>query len=179
MLLLVDPQCDFIDGTLPVPGATAAMDAVAGYLYDNPDRYGVKIATYDDHPYDHASFQNEGGPWPRHCVRHSRGGALWPAVLAALYETGGDVFILPKGSSKDFDEYSIFNNADSAEKIVSLIKEYEIDQIDICGLAGDICVLATLRSGSEILGKEKFNVLREFSPSLDGGKALDEYLKNF
>ena len=55
-----------------------------------------------------------------------------------------------------------------------LIKKFNIKQIDICGIAGDVCVLNTLKDGIVLYGKEMFNVLEEFSPSLDGGKALKQ-----
>ena len=56
--------------------------------------------------------------------------------------------------------------------IRGLVKNEKIEKIDICGLAGDVCVLQSLRDGIELLGVEKFNVLTAFSPSIDGGKAF-------
>ena len=32
MLIVVDPQIDFISGSLPVPGAAQAMDELATYI---------------------------------------------------------------------------------------------------------------------------------------------------
>ena len=34
-----------------------------------------------------------------------------------------------------------------------------------------------LKDGSEIFGANKFQVLCDYSPSIDGGKALDEFIK--
>ena len=82
--------------------------------------------------------------------------------------------VLRKGTSKDADEYSIFKNALSAEKIDKLICGNGIERIDICGIAGDVCVLNTLRDGIERYGAAMFRVLTEFCPSLDGGTALAE-----
>lgn len=177
MLMLVDPQCDFINGALPVPGAEQAMNDLARFLLERPDSYAAKIVTYDAHPHDHCSFRSQGGQWPKHCVRRSVGGAIWPALMDALYETKGEVIFLPKGQERDREEYSIFSNASAAEVIRNTIERLGIEQMDICGLAGDICVLATLQSGGALLGAEKFNVLEEFSPSIDGGRALAQYLE--
>ena len=44
LLLIVDPQVDFITGTLPVGGAAEAMDALATYVKEHGDEYIVKIA---------------------------------------------------------------------------------------------------------------------------------------
>lgn len=61
MLLIVDPQVDFITGTLPVPGAAVAMDALAEYVRAHGEEYSVKVVTSDWHPYHHNSFADEGG----------------------------------------------------------------------------------------------------------------------
>ena len=56
LLLIVDPQIDFITGTLPVAGAAEAMDALAKYVKEQGNEYTVKIVTADWHPYHHSSF---------------------------------------------------------------------------------------------------------------------------
>lgn len=53
-----------------------------------------------------------------------------------------------------------------------LIRNEKIEKIDICGLAGDVCVLQSLRDGIGLFGAEKFNVLTACSPSIDGGETL-------
>ena len=53
-----------------------------------------------------------------------------------------------------------------------MVGNENIGKIDICGLAGNVCVLQSLRDGIELFGAEKFNVLTAYSPSIDGGKAL-------
>ena len=65
LLLIVDPQIDFITGTLPVAGAAEAMDALAKYVKEKGNEYTVKIVTADWHPYHHSSFADEGGMWPQ------------------------------------------------------------------------------------------------------------------
>ena len=61
LLLIVDPQVDFITGSLPVGGAAKAMDALATYVKEQSEEYSVKIVTADWHPYHHSSFADEGG----------------------------------------------------------------------------------------------------------------------
>ena len=61
MLLVVDPQIDFINGSLPVAGAAEAMDALAEYVKTSGDEYIVRIVTSDWHPYHHSSFVEEVG----------------------------------------------------------------------------------------------------------------------
>lgn len=176
ILLIVDPQLDFITGTLPVPGAADAMTALAEYVRQHDGDYVAKLITTDWHPYNHCSFVSEGGPWPRHCVQDSVGAAIWQPLLEAVCETTGDTFVLRKGNTQDKEEYSIFKNRKSALQISQMVKAYEAEQIDVCGLAGDICVLNTLKDGVKKYGSAMFHVLTDYSPSLDGGTALAQYL---
>ena len=176
LLLIVDPQIDFITGTLPVAGAAEAMDALAKYVKEQSNEYTVKIVTADWHPYHHSSFADEGGMWPRHCVQHSVGAAIWESLLVALNESKGGFTLLYKGDSIEKDEYSIMQNEVSAGVLHQLIKALKIEQIDVCGLAGDICVLNTAKDLKEVIGSAKLNVLEDYSPSLDGGTALSAFI---
>ena len=176
LLLIVDPQIDFITGTLPVSGAAKAMDALATYVKEQGNEYNVKIVTADWHPYHHSSFADEGGMWPRHCVQHSVGAAIWESLLVALNESKGGFTLLYKGDSIDKDEYSIMQNKASASILARLVKALKVDQIDICGLAGDICVLNTAKDITSTFENIKLNVLESYSPSLDGGAALNDFV---
>lgn len=104
MLLVVDPQIDFVSGSLPVPGAAEAMIALAHYIRKHENTYAIRIVTADWHPYHHSSFKEEGGTWPRHCVQHSKGAALYTPILKALNEVRGGFTLLYKGDSIDKDE---------------------------------------------------------------------------
>lgn len=172
LLLIIDPQIDFINGSLPISGAEEAMNNLADYISCNSGKYSLKIVTADRHPFYHCSFSDCGGEWPRHCVHDTTGAAIWQPLFMPLYETEGRVRFLYKGESEDKDEYSIFKNPEAARIILGLVENEEIEKIDICGLAGDVCVLQSLRDGIELFGAEKFNVLTAYSPSIDGDKAL-------
>lgn len=87
MLIVVDPQIDFISGSLPVPGAAEAMNQLADYVKANGDDYALMVVTNDWHPYDHCSFAPNGGPWPVHCVQNSEGAATYWPLLEALYQS--------------------------------------------------------------------------------------------
>ena len=51
-----------------------------------------------------------------------------------------------------------------------------ITAADICGLAGDVCVLSTLRDAIALFPDIEFRVLAAYSPSIDGGAALDSFI---
>ncbi|WP_300727219.1 isochorismatase family protein [uncultured Bacteroides sp.] len=174
LLLIVDPQVDFIYGSLPVPHATEAMDLLADYIKQKDGEYVAKIVTTDWHPYHHCSFRENHGQWPMHCVQYSVGAAIYSALLKPLYTTEGEVFVLRKGVDVDTEEYSIFKNTEAAEKIHEVVIANGIERIDLCGLAGDVCVTNTLEDGVAIYGASMFHVLTDYAPSLDGGKKLEK-----
>lgn len=176
-LLLVDAQNDFINGNLPVPGAEKAMDELADFISSNPDSYQFKILTLDWHPWNHSSFIENGGKWPRHCVEYSSGAAIWATLFPALYNDDKPVHFYPKGQRIDKDEYSIFQNEKIGAHIKKLLSYEKIGELDICGLAGDVCVLNTYKDALRLLPDIKINILKDFSPSLDGGIALEKILE--
>ncbi len=172
MLLIIDPQVDFISGSLPVAGAEEAMNALARYIIDAKGRYTAIAITADFHPAGHCSFKEHGGEWPAHCVAHSGGAAIWPAVYDAALSTGLPVKVFTKGTDAMTEEYSVFRNEASRLALTGWIEALGISDIDICGIAGDVCVLSSLRDGRKLLPDARFTVLLPYSPSIDGGVAL-------
>lgn len=179
LLLIIDPQIDFINGTLPVPGAERSMDALAAYLHRNASDYTQIVVTADRHPMRHCSFLSEGGKWPAHCVADSVGAALWPALMERLMEVPDKVTVIHKGENPEREEYSIFKNRESGRRLRSIVSSMEIDRIDICGLAGDVCVADTIRDFMASEEPARLNVLTEFSPSIDGGITLDSLISKY
>lgn len=179
LLLIIDPQIDFITGSLPVPGAADAMDSLAEYIRRSGRDYSHVILTADRHPRRHCSFRSEGGEWPEHCVADSTGAAIWPALMEALLEIPDKVIILHKGENADTEEYSILKNREAAGKILSIVNNEGIEQADICGLAGDFCVADSIRDWMKSAGNVRLNILKEFTPSIDGGKTLDSLISKF
>ena len=114
VLLIVDPQNDFITGSLAVPGAKKAMDYLTEWLREHHTEYDAFVVTLDQHPADHCSFQVQGGQWPIHCVRYTVGAALYPPLAEILMNTkrsGASVFFVPKAMSRHRDAYSAFEDA--------------------------------------------------------------------
>lgn len=176
MLMIVDPQVDFVSGTLPVPGAKDAMIALSQYLCEHGAEYAVKIITADSHPYNHSSFRECGGEWQRHCVSDSIGAAIYPDVFDAAYSSEGYTTVMHKGKYEMVEEYSIFQAPGATAIIAGLLQKYRINEIDICGLAGDVCVLSTLTDAVTLFPDISIRVLTAFSPSLDGGEKLSSFI---
>lgn len=178
VLLIVDPQNDFITGTLPVPGAKEKMQKLAAYIEERGNMYDYICVTTDSHPKDHSSFKDNGGIWPEHCVIHTTGWDI-PYYLDKVLRKF-DVTYYSKGDVFDREEYSIFDNEEDgyvlARQLRELMKEDEELFVDVCGIAGDVCVLETLKGLCQIIGNDHISVLTEFTASIDGGEKLQNFI---
>lgn len=176
-LLIVDPQNDFITGTLAVPGAKEKMMKLAEYIEES--KYDEIWITMDSHPEDHCSFKENGGIWPKHCVEYTNGWEI-PEYLQADFENFTPILPLLKGTEPDKEEYSIFDNNDDGYRIKERLGRH-IDKgkvtIDICGIAGDFCVLETLKGLLQQLSPRYVKVLTQYTASIDGGEKLMNYIK--
>lgn len=172
MLLIVDPQVDFINGTLPVPGAEKAMNALATYVQEHGEDYRILLVTCDRHGMRHSSFKEFGGEWQRHCVESSVGAAIWQPLMDALYHYSARVVILYKGEDLHTDDYSILHSPEGRRNMDELLRNNSVEEIDICGLAGDVCVAHTLMDIRKEYPGIRINVLDDFTASLDGGETI-------
>ena len=152
LLLIVDPQVDFTTGSLATKNGPAAMDYLAKALDKGAWKdYSWIIVTQDAHPANHCSFVEQGGVFPPHCVQGTEGMDVYPAlqgVLDNLMQSnyGLDIHYMQKGDLADNEEFSIFQNERSGEKLRRTIEEFEhFEGIDVCGIATDYCVYETVK----------------------------------
>lgn len=146
--MVVDCQYDFYnpEGTLYVGnGANTLPSRIENII----NKFDGIVFTLDWHPSNHCSFNENGGQWPTHCVKYTKGASL-PNVL--LSETDDkNVLFVTKGKNKDFEEYSPFDDENNKRYIRFFIANQVKDddtkvELYVCGLAGDICVYNTLSS---------------------------------
>lgn len=180
ILLIVDPQNDFISGTLPVGSASEKMLRLSQYIKEKGNVYDYICITLDSHNINHCSFIENGGTWPIHCVRYETGWHL-PKYLTDVINKQYNVKYYHKGTDIKNEEYSIFNNQQDGQIlknfIINLSKKDDVF-IDICGIAGDYCVLETLKGLLEFISPQYISVLNEYVASIDGGNSLKTYIAN-
>jgi nicotinamidase/pyrazinamidase len=176
VLLIVDPQNDFITGSLAVEGAKEKMMKLAEYIENEGHKYDYICITMDTHPLNHCSFKENGGIWPKHCVAGTNGWSLPEYINNDTHE----LYLYFKGTESDREEYSIFDNCVDGhfleDRIIELFKQDDL-YIDVCGIAGDYCVLETLKGLRRIIGDMRIQVLTDYTASIDGGEKLMNYLK--
>jgi nicotinamidase/pyrazinamidase len=132
-LLIIDVQNDFIPGgALAVPDGDEIIGPV-GELLDS-GRFELVVATRDWHPPDHASFRDQGGPWPPHCVQGTEGAEIHDSIPRERIDV-----IVDAGYEPQLEGYSGFE----ATPLGEILREHEIDRVTVVGLATDYCVKHT------------------------------------
>lgn len=152
-LIVVDVQNDFLPGgALAVPDG----DVVVPVINELMPQYDLVVATQDWHPAEHQSFASRHlghAPgdvidlsgvqqilWPDHCVQHCPG-----ASFAAGLDVAEIDYVVRKGDDPAIDSYSGFfdNDHRRATGLEEILKNHDVDAVDICGLAADYCVKFT------------------------------------
>ena len=181
ILLIVDPQNDFITGSLAVEGAKEKMMKLAE---SDLTKYDYICITLDSHPKNHMSFKENGGIWPEHCVIDTNGWHTPEYLDNVLREFNAQtckyVHFYHKGTESDTEEYSIFDNEKDGFMLYTQIKELARQEdvyIDVCGIAGDYCVLETIKGLRKFMGDKYINILWDYTASIDGGIKLFDYAK--
>jgi nicotinamidase/pyrazinamidase len=165
-LIVVDVQPDFMPG-----GALACHEGDA--IVPGIDRllrsrvFSHVVATQDWHPAGHVSFASShpgcapfeqialyGQPqtlWPDHCVQGTPGAALHPAIDWSALDA-----VIRKGSDATVDSYSGFreNHGPAGTRpstgLAGWLRERGVDEVFVCGLARDVCVLWTAQDAVEL-----------------------------
>lgn len=130
-LIVVDVQNDFCPGgSLAVPDG----DAIVPLINSLMPRFRHVLATQDYHPPHHSSFEEQGGPWPVHCVQGTKGAELHPDLDTSKIDE-----IVRKGTDPAVDGYSGFAGTDLAQRL----RDRGVRRVFVTGLATDYCVRAT------------------------------------
>lgn len=135
ILIVVDMQNDFIDGSLGTKEAQEIVTNVVGKIEQS--RNELILFTKDTHTSDYLSTQ-EGKNLPvEHCIEKTEGWRINKDVRGAWY-----------GNKNTVIDYSLVNNTfykntfGSKDLIAYLQKIDTIDEIELIGLCTDICVLS-------------------------------------
>src|SRR5690348_14781636 len=80
-LVIVDVQNDFCPGgALPIEEGDKVVPILNRWIDAAVSQQVSVYASRDWHPADHISFQQQGGPWPPHCLEDSEGARFHPAL---------------------------------------------------------------------------------------------------
>lgn len=126
LLIVVDYQNDFVDGSLGFSGAEKLEDGICKKIAAYRERGGEVLFTLDTHGKDYLATL-EGKYLPvEHCIKGSDGWKLYGKVAEAV-ESGDTVIQKPSFGSAGLASY---------------LKERKYDSIELVGLVSNICVTA-------------------------------------
>ena len=138
-LVVVDPQNDFVSGSLRVPGAQRAVRRLSK-LMRNPAGYDHVVTTQDWHTDPGAHWSETPDmvdSWPEHGRADSWGAALHPDLADA--PVSERFFKGQRGPG-----YSGFEGTTAAgQPLADWLRQAGVAQVDVAGLATDHCVHAT------------------------------------
>ena len=137
VIIGVDPQIDFISGSLAVDGGEQVI-APLNEMTEMVRATGGDVAfTRDWHPAETPHFNT----WPVHCVQDTEGAAFTPELTIKPAD-----IIISKGMGQT-DGYSgtegVGSNGETLEALIEPRNKEEKVRVFIGGLATDFCVKAT------------------------------------
>ncbi|MEU6172804.1 isochorismatase family protein [Streptantibioticus parmotrematis] len=144
-LIVVDVQNDFCEGgSLAVAGGADVAAAVTDLVAQAQPGYRHVVATRDHHVDPGAHFSTRPDyvdTWPRHCVAGTEGAGFHPNFAPAV-ASGGIEAVFDKGAYAA--AYSGFEGVDEhGTGLAEWLREREVAEVDIVGIATDHCVRAT------------------------------------
>ena len=121
LLVLIDFQNDFIDGSLGTPEAQTIIPRVLEKIQSYPEN--ERVATMDTHFADYLSTQ-EGKYLPvMHCIKETEGWGIREEAQV--------------GFAKIFEK-----NTFASIALAEYIRDGEFDEVELVGICTDICVLS-------------------------------------
>lgn len=171
LLIIVDPQNDFISGSLAVEGADKCMDLLTRYIGEN-EFYQIWVSL-DWHSHDHCSFVEQGGEWPSHCVEGTFGSKMYEPLMSTLVRKKPHFIPYKKGQT--IEEYSIFARKDVKLLFKHLIPKLPCSEIILCGIMGRVCVLNTLKDLVDMNVPQTIIVNLDFTADDDNNETIIKY----
>lgn len=141
-LIVVDYQADFVSGALGFAGAELIEPLIEEKIRDCRENGGTIIFTFDTH---HENYLDtaEGRKLPvPHCIENTEGFELYGKIRGCLEE--GDI-VIRKPS---------FGSLELAD----ILRERKFDEVELCGLVTDICVVSNAIIAKAALPEAKVSV---------------------
>lgn len=205
----VDDQFGFVDpqGGLYVKGAEKVINPTCKFLVDNKDQITKVIWTGDNHPYEDESYKEPNIEWPIHCNQNSVDAGIINDLINCCVNNKIPFEFFIKGNTTKQDniergldnrhtEYGAFENIwenyqGDPYKVMLVNRRGDSkvvidlhEEIVVCGIAGDYCVLNTIKNLLKIEGPKKdknfkgikLSVFFKGIASIDDGSTLDNFV---
>ena len=170
-LIVVDVQNDFCPGgSLAVAQGDEVVAPLNKLMKEFLDRGEPVYKTRDWHREKTKHFAIYGGTWPIHCVQNTRGAEFHSDLL-----DDPRITVISKGFDERADGYSGFDGTQLAQ----LLRDEEVKEIWVGGLATDYCVKETVIDGVHNGFKVKAlaDAMRAVNVKTDDGKKAIDLMK--
>lgn len=125
-LVVVDYQKDFVDGALGFPGAEKLEPLILSKIDECRSNGGQVVFTLDTHTEDYLATA-EGRKLPVvHCVKDTPGHGLYGRIAEAVQP----------------EDIVIEKPAFGSLRLADYLRRLSPDEVELCGLVTDICVLS-------------------------------------
>lgn len=192
-LVVVDEQVGFAKpfGRLYVNGGEIAVNNTVNFINDYHDNINEVIFTVDFHNYILESYKEPNIEWPAHCMAYSEDAGIVTELIEVCMKYNLPIKVFIKGNSEgQHTEYGAFEkigtycyeNGDLDIVVNNRKNDCPIniksDNLVVCGIAGDYCVLNTIKNLLKYQGPVKLNisVFNNGIASIDGGTAINQFI---
>lgn len=125
-LVVVDYQNDFVDGALGFEEAKSLESVIVEKIKNVRTKGGRVIFTMDTHNKNYLDTQ-EGQKLPiAHCINDTPGHEIYGKVAQMMFE----------------DDLIITKETFGSLELANLMAKMKFEEVELCGLVTDICVLA-------------------------------------
>lgn len=160
LLIVVDYQKDFVDGSLGFPKAVELENAIYNKVVNYKEQGDEVIFTYDTHQENYLSTQ-EGKNLPvEHCIKGTEGWALYGRI----------------NSIKSPEDVSFEKTTFGSLELANYLKNKDYESIELVGLVSNICVISNGILAKAALPEAEIIVDAECTASFDDSmndKVLD------
>lgn len=165
ILVVVDMQKDFVDGSLGTPEAQAIVPKVAQLIKDSAAKDTAVIFTFDTHK-DNYLDTLEGAALPvEHCIEGTKGWHLYPDIATAYMRVANSYdqteFANADYTSPAMIEKPTFGSMQLQNLLYEINEENPITEITLCGLCTGICVLSNAILAKATLPEVPINVVAD------------------
>jgi len=191
-VIIVDEQRGFYhpQGNLYVKGGEDAVKNTVA-LIESPLNIKRVIPTMDFHLYEANSYKESNIEWPWHCMAYSEDAGIANDVVIACAKKNIPMDFFIKGNCTPHTEYGAFEKIgtysyeDGHMDIVTNNRmnnspvHITTSNVIICGIAGDYCVMNTIKNLMKYNGPCKLNifVFTQGIASIDDGTTIKNFIK--
>ena len=198
-LIVVDVQNDFVNsvfGSLYVHDGEKVVQPIIDYIKNNANDLREVVFTLDWHSYSNGKSCAEPSiTWPRHCMQYSEGAAIPQNLINTCVDYNIPLKFFIKGNSETdwHTEYGAFekigtyafDNGDFGISVNNRCNNSNLifdgsDEFVVCGVAGDYCVMNTIKNLLKYEGPcapMNISIMKDGIASIDGGETFDNFVK--